>query len=508
MKKIICFLLPLFIFAACSGEKTADIKPSISVSIMDRNLISMEEGTYSNNRWTQWVNENSPVKVDWIPIVQNNFEQALNIMFNSNTAPDLIVSSDRALMQTLADKKLIQPLDGFIDSYSKQYAEYLKEHEYFRLYTTLNRQTYLFTSESETTADSAIWIRKDWLDALGMELPKTTAQLLEVARAFTYNDPDKNNLNDTIGIVSTNDMLEQIYMVDQQWYADDSENIYISQLTDRYISMLLYKRQLFSEGIIDNSFILGNNSPSHIQPWLDGKGGILFSDWNADEFRSLLKNTPSALITVLEPISTDFGNNGMRHKAPTGHYIAFNSDMETPENGIKFLDWMIDEGYQTLIYGIEGEHYENKNGNIKPIDIEKNNIELNYARLDMPVLRKGAISPEQILSSASDDNVLDQTIASFNAKSLTISMQNPRKQNIPIDISANVTKIKQFETEWKIFIKDIESEFILSALSPSPMSSNTLKEIMINEYNRLDGNNIRALMQQWYDENKYIFISH
>ena len=465
----------------------------------------MEEGTYSNNRWTQWVNENSPVKVDWIPIVQNNFEQALNIMFNSNTAPDLIVSSDRALMQTLADKKLIQPLDGFIDSYSKQYAEYLKEHEYFRLYTTLNRQTYLFTSESETTADSAIWIRKDWLDALGMEVPKTTAQLLEVARAFTYNDPDKNNLNDTIGIVSTNDMLEQIYMVDQQWYADDSENIYISQLTDRYISMLLYKRQLFAEGIIDNSFILGNNSPSHIQPWLDGKGGILFSDWNADEFRSLLKNTPSALITVLEPISTDYGNSAVRHKAPTGHYIAFNSDMETPENGIKFLDWMIDEGYQTLIYGIEGEHYKNKHGKIKPINIEKNNIELNYARLDMPVLRKGTVSPEQILSSASDDNVLDQTIASLNAKSLTISMQNPRKQNIPIDISANVTKIKQFETEWNIFIKDIESEFILSALTPSPMSSNTLKEIMTNEYNRLDGNNIRTLMQQWYDENKYIF---
>lgn len=504
MKKFICILLISVVLSSCSSKTQDDGVPSISVSIIDRNLIPLEEGTYENNRWTKWVNENSPVNVNWVPIGQNNFEQTLNIMFNANAAPDLIVSDSRNLMQTLADKKLIQPVDSYIDEYSTKYLEYIKEHEHFRLYTTLNRRTYLFTSESETVADSAIWIRKDWLDTLGLEIPKNTTELLEVARAFTYGDPDKNDLNDTVGIVSTTDMLEQLFMVDQQWHVDESGNIYISQLTDRYISMLLFKRQLFAEGIIDNSFILGNNSG--LQPWLDGRCGILFSDWNADNFRSLLKDNPSALIAPLEPIATDYGISGIRHKPPVGHYIAFNSDMNSPENGIKFLDWMISEGYQTLRYGIEGQHYENAYGNIKPIDVDKNNIELNYATFDMPVLRKRTISPELILSAANDDNVLDQTIAQLNADSLSISLRNSRKQYIPVDISANVAKIKHFETEWNIFVKEIESEFILSELTSSPMSSDTLKMTLFDEWNRLNGNNIQRLMQQWYEENQYSFM--
>lgn len=503
MKKILSFFLVITILSGCASQKHDKSLPSLSVSIIDRNQIPPEEGSYSSNRWTQWLNENAPVQVEWIPIEQNNFEQALNIMFNANTAPDLIVNESRNLMQTLADKKLIQPVDSYIDEYSVEYAEYFKEHEYFRLYTTLNSQTYLFTSESETVADSAIWIRKDWLDALHLKTPENTEELLEVARAFTYNDPDQNNLNDTVGILSATDVLEQLFKVDRQWYADASGQIYLSQLTDRYIDLLLFKRQLFSEGIIDNSFIL-NNTP-RLQPWLDGKRGILFSDWRADSFRSLFKNNPQANIIPLKPLNTNYGNNGLRQKPPVGHYIAFNSGMESPESGVKFLDWMISTGYKTLIYGIEGEHYQNFYGTPEPIDVEKNNTELSYATIDMPVLRKGTISPEQILFSAKD-NPIDKIIATLNADSLAISLKSTPSQDIPADISANVTKIKHFETEWQLFIKDLESEFILSTLTDSPLTSDALIETLNNEWVRLDGPTVQKLMQQWYNENNFSFL--
>ncbi len=50
-----------------------------------------------------------------------------------------------------------------------------------------------------------IWgfqIRKDWLATLGMEIPKTPDELLEVARAFTFDDPDNNGKQDTWGLTS------------------------------------------------------------------------------------------------------------------------------------------------------------------------------------------------------------------------------------------------------------------------------------------------------------------
>ena len=51
----------------------------------------------------------------------------------------------------------------------------------------------------------AIVIRKDWLDNLGLEVPTTPEELLAVAEAFTYDDPDGNGVDDTYAINITSD---------------------------------------------------------------------------------------------------------------------------------------------------------------------------------------------------------------------------------------------------------------------------------------------------------------
>ena len=43
-------------------------------------------------------------------------------------------------------------------------------------------------------------IRSDWLDNLGMELPTDLDSLYEVLRALTYDDPDGDGQQDTIGL--------------------------------------------------------------------------------------------------------------------------------------------------------------------------------------------------------------------------------------------------------------------------------------------------------------------
>lgn len=47
---------------------------------------------------------------------------------------------------------------------------------------------------------SLMFIRKDWLERLGLEVPTTMEELKEVAHAFTYDDPDGNGENDTYGL--------------------------------------------------------------------------------------------------------------------------------------------------------------------------------------------------------------------------------------------------------------------------------------------------------------------
>ena len=52
----------------------------------------------------------------------------------------------------------------------------------------------------------AFLIRQDWLDNLGLEMPTTPDELLDVMRAFTYDDPDGNGIDDTYGFTAVDDL--------------------------------------------------------------------------------------------------------------------------------------------------------------------------------------------------------------------------------------------------------------------------------------------------------------
>jgi len=52
-------------------------------------------------------------------------------------------------------------------------------------------------------------MRGDWLDTIGKSKPETITAFYDVVRAFTYDDPDGNNLNDTWGFCSRNVWLMQ-----------------------------------------------------------------------------------------------------------------------------------------------------------------------------------------------------------------------------------------------------------------------------------------------------------
>jgi putative aldouronate transport system substrate-binding protein len=68
-------------------------------------------------------------------------------------------------------------------------------------YTFLKRdgQVWGFAPPADPTHET-LWVRQDWLDNLGLERPTTPEEALEVARAFTFDDPDGNGQDDTYGL--------------------------------------------------------------------------------------------------------------------------------------------------------------------------------------------------------------------------------------------------------------------------------------------------------------------
>jgi putative aldouronate transport system substrate-binding protein len=55
------------------------------------------------------------------------------------------------------------------------------------------------TDASVATA-SVLWVRQDWMDKLKHPAPTSMADVLEISRRFTEEDPDGNGANDTVGL--------------------------------------------------------------------------------------------------------------------------------------------------------------------------------------------------------------------------------------------------------------------------------------------------------------------
>jgi len=54
-------------------------------------------------------------------------------------------------------------------------------------------------------------VRKDWLDNVGLGVPKTMDEFYTVAKAFRENDPNKNGKKDTWGFAASNELGGPIF---------------------------------------------------------------------------------------------------------------------------------------------------------------------------------------------------------------------------------------------------------------------------------------------------------
>ena len=135
------------------------------------------------------------------------------------------------------------------------------------------------------------WIRKDWLDKLGLKEPGSLEELQAVAKAFVEEDPDRNGQNDTIGLLcdqrvggiyNSNHTMDPIFgyygSYPRQWLKDESGNVTYGTIAPETKEALATLRQMYSDKLIDEEFAVRN--PNDINsPLAAGKCGIIFGPW-------------------------------------------------------------------------------------------------------------------------------------------------------------------------------------------------------------------------------------
>ncbi len=225
-------------------------------------------------------------------------------------------------------------------------------------------------------------IRQDWLDNLGLEVPKTLEEYHEVLTAFTKNDPDKNGKDDTYGYTGASiEGLEPIFGafgisgpvmsgVGTYWYEEDGQ--LKPQVTNpKAKEALTVLRQWYSEGIIDPEFIVIKNDSELNEKAMKNQFGMTYRWWTWEpkiEMEMQKVDTNVKFARLAPPIGPD-GESGVRGVGLINGCVIMLRGAKNPEACMRLIDYMHSEqGMMTQYSGVEGIHWEkNSEGKYKTL---------------------------------------------------------------------------------------------------------------------------------------------
>lgn len=229
-----------------------------------------------------------------------------------------------------------------------------------------------------------LYIRQDWLNNLGLEMPKTVDELYDVLVAFKEQDANGNgNPDDEIPMATKNGIKQLYYLMtgfgydtNSLWYTDDNGEVHYAAVEDQYKDMLAFLNKCYSEGLISDDL----DGTLLTQNITEDKVGIVCHD-PADNMASsddlALTSNPDCDYEFMPVIQADEnGTARMTKRGLTWHYYGITTACENPETAIQWIDYVYasEDGLMLYNYGIEGMSYEyDADGEIQFTDLITNN---------------------------------------------------------------------------------------------------------------------------------------
>ena len=310
--------------------------------------------SYEDNSYTRLLKKdlNIDVVYDWVAS-SSDAEEKMNLCIGSGAIPDLM-NVNATQYRALLKYDMIQPLDQYFDDYAsdalKAYVESGGE-ELKKCISNDKGEIMAIPAPSMMGGEvNEMWIRQDWLDNLGLEVPRTWDEMAAVAEAFVTQDPDGNGEADTIGILgpSNSDHMNAIganqFGLDplfssfqsypQYWLQDEDGTVEYGSIQPETREALEKISKLYTNKLIDPEMLVRSDSK---EPLLSGKVGIFFGPWWSGYTVSDTTLAGEAdWRAYFTPLSED-GNYYAHMPNPTSKYVVASKSCKNPEAAFKIV---------------------------------------------------------------------------------------------------------------------------------------------------------------------------
>ncbi|MGZ9585473.1 extracellular solute-binding protein [Paenibacillus marinisediminis] len=347
------------------GKYEEPVTLSVGMGV-DPNFKSYMGDTPANNPWVEAIKDtlNVNIKVDWI-VTNQNMKQKMDLAITSNTLPDAMVVSQFQLNQMVKADELAD-LTEIYDEYASPVMKSIIDSTNGDALEQATFNGKLLALPSVSAEDiSMMWIRKDWLDRLGLQPPTTMDELEGIARAFVEQDPDSNGRADTAGIVTGAALYDDYHAGPDSfnldpifsaynaypgfWLNDAEGNLVYGSIQPETKEALAKLRDLYANKLIYQEIGI---SESVAEVVIDGKAGIFFAPYTGGYWPvpEALKNNPRANWQAYAlPLDAN-GKYSAKVFQPTKSFVVVRKGYKHPEAAIKVANLILRDEYK---YGVD-----------------------------------------------------------------------------------------------------------------------------------------------------------
>jgi putative aldouronate transport system substrate-binding protein len=333
-------------------------------NVVENNVLGVLKGeTLEDNRWSRAYKDQLGIniKYNWVvkgDVTSDQYLQKINVTLASGDLPDVIPVNATQLKQ-LADSDQIEDMTELYKKYATPLTKEVMSQEGTSPFDAATFDGKLMAiPQLEASIERAmfIWIRTDWLQKLGLQPPKTMADVLAISKAFTEQDPDGNGKKDTYGLAITKTLWGGAMGLEgfmagynahpNMWLEDASGKLVYGGLQPEVKKALQALQSMTKNGEIDKEFGIkdGGKVSENIAA---GQIGMEFGEqWNSIYPLQLNKNNNPNAQWQAFPIVSETGNTPkVPLKFSTTRFFAVKKGAKHPEAVIKLFNLHLEKNW-------------------------------------------------------------------------------------------------------------------------------------------------------------------
>ncbi|MCL2834392.1 MAG: extracellular solute-binding protein [Treponema sp.] len=396
MKRVVSALFIMLVTAAMVFASAAQQAPApaaaaaptkIVVEIFDRGTDGGRTQA-NNNVWTQWIHDkvlkDLNIDVSFFPVGRWSEDTDIINLMASGNAPDLCYTYNTGMIASFRDQGGILDVSGLIDRLLPDMKKLLGKDPaivgqdfIYRDQDPITKKIYSIPSYVTRLSQRNIFIRQDWLDKLGLPLPKTTQQFHDALVAFRDQDPGNVGKNTVVPFGQDSDARWGFASIVHAFFDPklSDRDMWITRFSDRPILVPGYKEGMrmmnawYNEGLIFKDFPLLRVTEDYYNIIKSGIIGSFAGNWDLpwrtdyDIAGNLANNVPGAQFVPVDCIQAPDGVTRKDISDKPGLRIFVPAFSKNQEAALRYLDWLcLYDNFHFLQVGTEGINHQMVNG--------------------------------------------------------------------------------------------------------------------------------------------------